>query len=79
MYIHNHCRIANSALNNSKSEIPLIFNDFKVFSSASDKAKLFAGLVCGPCIFRILGRILHRKATTLLVFFLRLVKSLKNL
>ena len=32
-----------SALNKSKSAIPPLFNDSEVLSSASDKAKLFAG------------------------------------
>ena len=35
-------RIANSALNKGKSAIPPLFNDSEVFSSATDKAKLFA-------------------------------------
>ena len=35
-------RIANSVLNKVKSAIPLLFNSPEVFSSASDKAKLFA-------------------------------------
>ena len=35
-------RIANSVLNKSKSAIPPLFNDPKVLSSASGKAKLFA-------------------------------------
>ena len=34
-------RIANSILNEVKSAIPPLFNGSKVFSSASDKAKLF--------------------------------------
>ena len=34
-------RIANSVLNKDKSAIPSLFNDTKVLSSASDKAKLF--------------------------------------
>ena len=35
-------RIANSVLSKGKSAIPPLFNDLKVLSSASDKAKLFA-------------------------------------
>ena len=35
-------RIANSVLNKGKSTIPPLFNGQKVFSSASDKVKLFA-------------------------------------
>ena len=35
-------RIANSVLNKVKSVISPLFNDLGVFSSASDKAKLFA-------------------------------------
>ena len=35
-------RIANSVLNKGKSAIPPLFNGPEVFSSASDKAKLFA-------------------------------------
>ena len=38
----NFWRIANSVLKKDKSAIPPIFNDPQVFSSASDKAKLFA-------------------------------------
>ena len=37
-------------------------------------SRLFEGLICGPCI-----RALLQKTTTLLVFFLWFVKSLKNL
>ena len=40
---HDFWQIANSVLNKSKSAIPPLFNGPKVFSSASDKAKLFAG------------------------------------
>ena len=36
-------RIANSVLNKGKSAIPPLFNGPEVLSSASDKAKLFAG------------------------------------
>ena len=35
-------RIANSLFNKGKSAIPPLFNGIEVFSSASDKAKLFA-------------------------------------
>ena len=36
-------RMANSVLNNKgKSDIPPLFNNLEVLSSASDKAKLFA-------------------------------------
>ena len=35
-------RIVNSVLNKDKSAIPYLFNGSKVFSTASDKAKLFA-------------------------------------
>ena len=35
-------RIANRVLNKGKSAIPRLFNDSEVFSSASDKVKLFA-------------------------------------
>ena len=35
-------RIANSVLNEGKSAIPAQFNGLKVFSSASDKSKIFA-------------------------------------
>ena len=35
-------RIANSLFNKDKSAIPPLFNGIEVFSSASDKAKLFA-------------------------------------
>ena len=35
-------RIANNVFNKGKSAIPSLFNDPKVLSSASDKAKLFA-------------------------------------
>ena len=35
-------RIANSVLNKDKSAIPPLFNDPKMLSSVSDKAKLFA-------------------------------------
>ena len=35
-------RIVNSVLNKDKSAIPYLFNGPKVFSTASDKAKLFA-------------------------------------
>ena len=36
-------RIANSVLNKGKSAIPPLFNGPELLSSASDKAKLFAG------------------------------------
>ena len=36
-------RIANSVLNKAKSAIPPLFNGPELLSSASDKAKLFAG------------------------------------
>ena len=39
---HDLWRIANSVLNKVKSAIPPLFNGSEVFSSASDKAKLFA-------------------------------------
>ena len=40
---HDFWRIANSVLNKGKSAIPPLFNGPEVLSSASDKAKLFAG------------------------------------
>ena len=39
----DYWRIANSVLNKDKSAIPLLFNSPEVLSSASHKAKLFAG------------------------------------
>ena len=39
---HDFWQIANSVLNKGKSAIPLLFNSPEVWSSASDKAKLFA-------------------------------------
>ena len=36
------CRMANSIFNKGKSAIPPLFNGPEVFSSVSDKAKLFA-------------------------------------
>ena len=36
-------QIANSVLNKGKSAVPPLFNGLEVLSSASDKAKLFAG------------------------------------
>ena len=39
----DYWQIANSVLNNNKSAIPLLFNGPEVLSSASHKAKLFAG------------------------------------
>ena len=38
----NFWQIANSVLNKGKSAIPPLFNDPRLLSSASDKAKLFA-------------------------------------
>ena len=40
--LHDFWQIANSILNKGKSAISLLFNDFEVLSSLSDKAKLFA-------------------------------------
>ena len=39
---HKFWRIANSFLNKGKSAKPPLFNGMEVFSSTSDKAKLFA-------------------------------------
>ena len=39
-------RIANSVLNKSNSAVPPLFNGPEVLSSKSDKAKLFAEIVC---------------------------------
>ena len=42
--IHDFWRIPNSVLNKSKSAIPPLFNRPGVLFSATDKAKLFAGI-----------------------------------
>ena len=73
--------IANSVLNKGKSAIPPLFNGPEVLSSASDKAKLFAENVCMNSNLDESGISLpvSLENTALLVFFLCLVKSLKNL